>query len=215
MRILLAVRGPIRPNVDKCIGNISKVAGYIKEHQVDTLYVGWAGEDNEKAISCSFNSYMLLRDPSLDIEYYMSHLGESVNNKTKINSLRMYFQLKMICKYAQQYSHIYDYVVMTRADLDIDISNLNNWFTEGVYYYPERGRHGKQCSKNGVGMNDCFGVGPVSVFCDTWVSKKSDIEFLKYVFSVSVGSECIPVIAREENGVNVQFKITGEQKLCR
>lgn len=204
MKILLVIRGPIRIDTDKCMDNIKILRDSLKEHEVDSLWVGWSSENINDIVSRKFcNHYLFLKDPNSNISYYKEMapvFNPERHSVQHANSIRMYFSMKAVCSYIESYKE-YDYVVMTRAECTVVPGDINNWFIKNTYCFPSVNAFGAQCSKKGASMNDCFGVAQPDIFRDTWRTKQDDIGFLKHLFSISVGGECIPIIISESNNV--------------
>lgn len=192
-KVAIIVRGPIRPDIDTVIKNIRLLKKSFLEFEVDVYLMAWNSiETSDFIIAKEVDNIILIKEPTTEF------ISEKLTTRTKQNSLfdrnyKAFWSVRTAIRIIRDTQINYDWIVLTRTDLEISIRNANKWMNDSLYTMPKQ--------ENYV-INDQFGIAKPEVMYKAW--DYIDLPTLNQLYGQSFNpEECLKKIM-ELNGVLIQ-----------
>lgn len=202
MKLAVLFRGPIRPTYEACKENIDTFLNELRDNgnDVTTFCVTWNKvnldstpisdikkmiDEMDHAIAC----------PEPHPDFYLPMVPANSRRTLHINAYKVFWQGKIGTQYIKDTNIPFDYVIVTRFDVQIKLGETHDaWFTPDHYVMQE-----KYFRENG---NDQFGIGTVENCVKAW--KYGAVESLREFYTnADTVEHCLFRIA-EANGVKTR-----------
>jgi hypothetical protein len=161
MKICIVFRGPIRPNKESVIENINGLLSCFSEFDYDVLIASWFDEKDLDFVLKNIKYKYLISENVPDINYSFNK-----HSFSPINCVKQFYLANIAIDFVLN-KKIYDFMVITRTDLNIFI-NPNDWLNKGFYSTI----HAKKCGQPFT--NDQFAITEPNIMKLAWKYDNND-----------------------------------------